>query len=96
MKNRFVLLIDNATKEQQNTITNLFKSKGLGYWHWYSDAWLLTDASLKWDQGSIRDLVQEYLPGVDTLVIKVESAYQWAGFGKKEKFAWLHESWPDK
>lgn len=92
MKRRFVLIIDNATKEQQNVVTNYFKEM-LGYWHWFSDAWLLTDANSQWSVASIRDKVQELIPGVDMIVLRVESDNDWAGFGQKNKFEWLHSTW---
>ncbi|MCH9006242.1 MAG: hypothetical protein IH838_13265, partial [Proteobacteria bacterium] len=87
MKRRFVLAIDNATKEQQNVVTNYFMNQ-MGYWHWFSDAWLLTDSEGLWNVASIRDKVQELLPGVDMIVLRVESDTDWAGFGQTDKFKW--------
>lgn len=95
MKQRFVILVDNPTKEQQNRITQFFKSQPTGYWHWFSDAWLITDTTGEWAAGSIRSKIQELVPGIDTLVLKVDNDKGWAGFGKKEKFAWLFRTWTD-
>ena len=93
MKKRFILVIDNPTKEQQNAVTNFFKSRLLGYWHWFSDVWLLTDITNTWTVTSLRDKVQELIPEVEMIVLTVGSDSTWAGFGKKTKFKWLHNTW---
>ncbi|HPQ43897.1 MAG TPA: hypothetical protein PKZ42_06670 [Syntrophales bacterium] len=91
-KKRFILVIDNATEIQQNTVSNYFKDH-MGYWHWFSDAWLLTDSTNTWNVASIRDKVQELIPDVDMIVLAIESNTDWAGFGQTKKFEWLHDTW---
>lgn len=96
MKNRYVILADEISKEQQNIVTNYFKEQpSIGYWHWFKDCWLLTDVSDLWNVSKLRDKVRELVQGVDILVIRVESGNEWAAFGKKETFKWLHETWKD-
>ncbi len=92
MKKRFILVIDGATKEQQNIITIFFKDR-MGYWHWFSDAWLLTDSSNTWTVSSIRDKVQELIPGINMIVLAIESDTEWAGFGQANRFDWLNDTW---
>ena len=92
MKKRFILVIDNPTKEQQNAVTNFFKNQ-LAYWHWFSDVWLLTDTTNTWTVTSIRDKVHELIPGTRLLVLPIESGTVWAGVGKTEVFKWLHNTW---
>ena len=94
MKKRFILVIDNPTEEQQNAVTNFFKNP-LGYWHWFSDVWLLTDPTNTWTVTSIRDKVKELIPEARVLVLPIESGTVWAGFGKGEMFKWLHNTWKD-
>lgn len=93
MKKRFILVIDNPTKEQQNAVTNFFKNRRLGYWHWLSDVWLLTDSRNTWTATSIRDKVKELVPGTRLLVFSIGSGTTWAGSGKTEMFKWLHNTW---
>lgn len=92
MKKRFILVIDNPTKEQQNAVTNFFKNQ-LGYWHWFSDVWLLTDTTNTWAVSSIRDTVKELIPEARLLVFAIGSGTAWAGSGKTEMFKWLHNTW---
>ncbi len=92
MKKRFILVIDNPTKEQQNAVTNFFKNQ-LGYWHWFSDVWLLTDTTNTWTVSSIRDTVKELIPEARLLVFAIGSGTAWAGSGKTEMFKWLHNTW---
>lgn len=92
MKNRFVLMIDEATKEQQDIVTEFFRDK-TGYWHWFKDSWLITDVSGEWSVAKIRDKVQELVPGVSTLVLKVDSGESWAAYGQISRFDWLHKTW---
>ncbi len=92
MKKRFILVIDNPTKEQQNAVTQFFKNQ-LGYWHWFSDVWLLTDSSNTWTAVSLRDKVKELVPGARLLVFMVESNHTWAAFGKEGMFNWLDKTW---
>jgi len=95
MKQRFVVLADEISKEQQDVITAFFKEQPTGYWHWFKDSWLIIDISNVWSVAKIRDKIQELVPGVNVLVLKVESGTDWAGFGRKDKFEWLHETWVD-
>lgn len=92
MKKRFILVIDNPTKEQQNAVTNFFKNQ-LGYWHWFSDVWLLTDTTNTWTVSSIRDTVKGLIPEARLLVFAIGSGTAWAGSGKTEMFKWLHNTW---
>ena len=93
MKKRFILVIDNPTKVQQNAVTNFFKNRRLGYWHWFSDIWLLTDSRNTWTAASIRDKVKELAPGTRLLVFMLEGNDTWSGFGKTGMFKWLHNTW---
>ncbi|MES1934325.1 hypothetical protein T35B1_17051 [Salinisphaera shabanensis T35B1] len=95
MKNRFILVVDDATKEQRDEITRFFKEQQTGYWHWFKDTWLITDISQRWNSVSLRDAIQRLVPGVNTLILKVESGTDWAAFGRKEQFEWLHKTWND-
>lgn len=94
MMKRFILVVDNPTKEQQNAVTQFFKNR-LGYWHWFSDVWLLTDTTNTWTVTSIRDKVRELIPGARLLVFPIASGTVWAGSGKTEMFKWLHNTWKE-
>jgi|GEM_PF-2224719 hypothetical protein len=91
---RFVLLVDDATQEQQNAVTSHFRNKPQGFWHIFSDAWLLMDPTEALTVYSLRDQLKSLVPGATTLVLPIDNAVNWAGFGKTESFKWLNDTWP--
>ncbi len=94
MKGRFAIFVDRATKQQQDTITNYFKhERSVGYWHWFNDVWLITDVSKEFTTQMLRDKVQELAPGLTTLVMQIDNAKGWSGFGSDDKFNWIRETW---
>ena len=93
MKKRFIILVDDATREQQNAVTLFFKGK-FGYWHHFSDAWLVSTTRDEWTTAKIRDELKSVVPGPNILVLEIEAPNAWAGFGKKGMFDWFREaSW---
>ena len=92
MKQRFVILVDDATPEQQNAVTLYLKDK-VGYWHHFSDAWLVTTVSEGWSVTKFRDELRNVVKGPGVLVLKIDSPKGWAAFGAKGVFAWLHSTW---
>lgn len=95
MKSRFILVVHDITKDQENAITNSFSEAGLGYWHWFKDCWLVVDGSGVSTHGSIRDTVLRVAPNVNCLVFKIDSESAWSGFGEKTKFEWFNKTWKD-
>ena len=93
MKNRFILVINDTTKEQQDTITCFFKDAGQGYWHWFSDLWLLTDSSDTWTLITIREKVRELIPSGSFLVFSVENGKEIAGYCPREMIEWITKDW---
>lgn len=92
MKQRFVILVDDATPEQQNAVTLFLKGK-FGYWHHFSDAWLVTTTRDEWNAKTIRDAVQKAVVGPNILVLKVDAPKGWAAYGTEGIFQWLHSTW---
>jgi hypothetical protein len=92
MKRRFIVMVDDATREQQNKLTAYFRSK-VGFWHYFSDIWLVVESKMDWEPRSLRDEVRNLLPGKSVLVFAVESPQRWAAFGKIGMFKWLKDEW---
>ena len=98
MKKRFVVAVDSATKEYNDAFRDYLKSQGLGWWHWLTNVWLLSDSAGCLAAQDIRDALRDYYPGVHTLVIELgETGDTWSGFGpksdNKNMFKWLYENW---
>ena len=100
MKNRFILIIDSPSKEQQDSVTQFFREQynqgqDCSYWHWFSDLWLLVDNTNTWTVDKLRDKIKELIPGAHLLVFLVEKGNLWSGFGPKKMGNWLYSTWQD-
>lgn len=98
MKRRYIVLLDEATKEQNDQFKDYIRENALGWWHWLSNSWLLSDPRGTLSVAEIRDKITEIYPDVDTIVIELhEGGDTWAGFGPKNKgkdmFRWIRETW---
>lgn len=97
MKTRFALIVDDATPAAQDKVTEFLKGK-FGYWHYFSDLWLLTTSSESWDVGTIRDEIEALLGDPAVLVLKVDTPAggSWSGRGQADMFAWLKRNWREE
>lgn len=96
MKRRFVICVDDSTGTQQDTLTKYFKDSGkVGYWHWFSDMWLLTDPNRHWTANSLRDKVKELLPGTHIMIVQIDGDNTWSGFGSTKMFDWMNDTWSE-
>lgn len=98
MKKRFVVALDSAIKEQDEAFKEYVRSRGLGWWHWLTNLWLLTDASGQLTASEIRDVLTEIYPRVHALVLELRGDDDtWSGIGpkteKRNMFKWLHKNW---
>jgi hypothetical protein len=85
--------VDDATREQQNALTGILRGRPNGYWHYYSDMWLVVSMEEEWTVSSLRDAVQRVLPGKWTFVAEIDSGDKWAAFGVTTQFDWLKQQW---
>jgi hypothetical protein len=101
MKKRFVLALDESTKEQNKAFLNEIKSKQLSWWHWLTNTWLLVDNTGTIKASDLRDIAQKHFPNIDKIVLELRSdgSTTWSGFGEKgpnkNMFTWLHKNWQD-
>ncbi len=94
MKRRFAVIVDDATRQQQDAITALFKNlPSVGYWHWFSDLWLLTDPESCHTSSEIRILVNETINRSDILVLQIDAGEHWAAHWSKNMGDWMRNTW---
>ena len=98
MKKRFVVIIENSTKEQNDSFLEWIRGEKVGWWHWFQNVWLLSNVGGDLTSKGVRDKVREFFPGANTLVLELrENEGTWSGFGpvggKRNMFAWLKKSW---
>lgn len=98
MSNRFILVVDDASKEQRDTITQRLqglKSHGYGYWHWMETMWLVAGVP---DGVTPKSFIEwlEQTPGIDKLtyvVFAVNGLCPYWGRNTKEAWDWMLKSW---
>ncbi|WP_137923938.1 hypothetical protein [Cupriavidus sp. 2SB] len=94
MAKRFIAMVgEEVTKEQRDQVTAFVKSKGLGFWHWVGNVWLLTSSSDDLTASTLRDSIRD-LTGGDPMVMVLEvEPKTWAGFGLTGRFEWIKKNW---
>jgi hypothetical protein len=97
MKKRFMVVINRATPENERSITDLFSNKGLGWWHWLKNIWLISDPNGTLSATAVRDSISQILPATHSLVIEIDNngVDTWAarGTNAEQMFSWLHKNW---
>ncbi|MEP0712983.1 hypothetical protein [Algoriphagus sp.] len=98
MKKRFIICLNESTPEQEKVFIEYIKSQKLGWWHWLTNIWLISDRNGKLDCEIIRDKAMEVFAQEYVIVIELSSNHDtWAGYGpssdKKNMFKWLEENW---
>src|SRR5690348_12613400 len=98
MKKLFIVLVESSTDEQNTEFLEWIKAKNLGWWHWFQNAWLLTNSQGHLSSEVIRDELKSFFGTANTFVMELTN-YDgaWSGFGpnteKKNMFKWLHDNW---
>ena len=98
MSRRFIIVVEDATKEQKDTITNRIKGlekHGYGYWHRMENMWLVTQIVETVTPKSFCTWLEK-TPGIDKLtyiVFEVNGESPYWGRGNKESWDWMSESW---
>jgi len=102
MRKRFIVLLNTTTAEQNTKFRDEFIKPSFGWWHWFPDCWLLTDAAGRFTAAAIRDEVRKHFSGSFTLVVELrdDGTDTWSGFGmntaEKNMFKWIKENWEKK
>jgi hypothetical protein len=93
MKRRWLVLVDDATTDEQNKLTQYLRERSWGFWHYFSDAWLIAADDAKLSSLALRDQVVKLLPGKTVLVLFVAEGKTWAAFGPVKTFDWVRSNW---
>jgi hypothetical protein len=95
MRKWLVAGVETMTAKQEKEFIGYLRRKGLGWWHWIPNIWLLTGSNVP-DCSEIRDELKIISDGADVIVLEV-NPITWSGFGPKtdenNMFNWLHKSW---
>jgi len=95
MSQKYVIVIDDGTAQQNDAITVYMQGKGWHVWHWIGNLWLLTGVPLE-----VRPRVlYEELLRIPTLhdarmiVMKVEGEPSYWGNAPADAWTWMTEKW---
>jgi len=94
MRKWFIVGTQSITNEQEKSFITYIQSKGLGWWHWIPNFWLITGTSTECSE--IRDELHKRTGTQDVLVVEVNPV-TWAGYGpntgEQNFFSWLNKTW---
>ena len=93
MKRRFIILVDDATSDEQNRLTDFLRKRPMVFWHYFSDSWLVVDTDAQWSTATLRDQLVKLLPGKMVMVLHVDNGTTWAAFGAVKNFDWIQSDW---
>lgn len=95
MKKRFIVCIDQVTTADQSRISNFLKEhQSLGFSHYFSDVWLVTDPRKQWTAITLRDqLVSIVTSSNNIMVIETTGASSLAAIGPDLMVNWINKTW---
>lgn len=98
MRKRFTVATDSATDEQNEAMVEYIRSRGLTWWHWIHNYWLIADAEGELTASELVDDLKRIYPEVNTVVLELRAdGDTWAGWGPRAKFfTWLRKEWKRK
>jgi len=92
----FLVASDSMSKEQETAFLQYIKSNGFGWWHWLENFWIIATSNNSISSYTIRDALNDSVPGLNNLVIEVENVDSWGGYGPKgddkNMFKWLQDN----
>jgi len=97
---RFIISLNNTTRQQQKEFADYLTRTGVGFWHWLENTWLIVDRNNVFTAEQLREILDLFFPKVHNLVIQLNHYNDtWAGFGpsgdNKNMFNWLNTTWKE-
>jgi len=98
MKKRYIVCVSNSEKIQDEEYINYLRKKGLAWWHWIDNVWLLCDNTGHSSVTEIRDSTKTIFKNGNNLILEISAnGDTWSGFGPntpdKNMFKWIQDNW---
>ncbi len=97
MKKRFVIAINDSTKDQDELFLEYIGTNNFGWWHWIDNFWLLVDSEGKITAKELHNNVMRIYSNNFNFVMEVKEIPAWWAYGAKEEhrnmFTWIEEHW---
>lgn len=94
---KFVVILDNGTKEEQDAITAFLQTKtGWSVWHWMEDAWLVALVPPEVGAKSLCEEIRKMVPSIiykKHLVMSIGDPISYWGGVTKEAWPWMATNW---
>ena len=96
MSRKFVVMLESATKEQNDQFLKWIESKELAWWHWLSNAWLIHNRTDNVTSEEISTEANKIFGGLN-FVSQVRPEGTWYGWGPsssdRNMFEWIRNTW---
>jgi len=88
-----IIVLDRATDEQLNEAHQIIKSESKGWWHHYTNVWLVRDRTASDWRDSLKRVVVGGPASVSVFRLPDAGHRKWASYGFKAKARseWLHK-----
>lgn len=98
MKKRFIICINNSTKDQEEEFIEFLRGKKVLWWHWLTNTWLVIDSEGKLNASYLRGHIVKIFKQEHSIVFELKNNEDtWAGFGPngldRNMFKWIKENW---
>ena len=90
--NKFIIAIDDLTQDEKTELQVFVEGSGMGWWHWIGNFWMISTSDNDMTIAIIRNNIRK-ITNKMFIVIKVDNAESWSGYGESEKFEWLQKNW---
>jgi hypothetical protein len=94
MASKFIIIFNNASKIQQDIITQRLKETSYPYWHWMENVWLVTttdNITAKSFADWLEDITE--IPHSDYVVFRVDGPCPYWGRNNNDAWNWMKEIW---
>lgn len=93
--NKFVIIVEDATKTQRDAFTSWLKESPYGFWHYITTMWIVADSKGEMDATSWREKAHEFMPNATIISLQLEGVRDWACMAPEKSFGWLEKHMND-
>jgi len=94
--NRFIVVLDVASREQRNAVTALFQSLSWPVWHHMEDVWLLANVPINITPRAISESIEKLtIVGKHrVMVVRIPEGFSpYWGHASGDGWKWMTEFW---
>lgn len=91
----YIIVIDRATDIELNAAHEIIKSRANGWWHRFTNTWLVGGLSVSEWRDALRDTTESGPSSILVMKLPEAGGRAWSYIGPraKERCEWLHENY---